>query len=97
MQNRLPRTAVEMETKRRINLALWAYAYEFKNTSLVSDAVFDIECMMVNLNLNTNRPDLDNWFRKNFTPCTGMWIRNHPELDKISELYEKHYTKRFES
>lgn len=78
---------VETETRRRIRLSVWAYAYEYEAVSLVSDAIFDFEAMMVNLSVNTRRPDLDYWFRMNFKPYTGMWIRNHPELEKIKGLY----------
>ena len=83
----------EKETKRRINLAVWAYAYEFDHKSLAPDHTFDFESYCVNLTITTNRPDLDAWFVQNFNPCTGMWIHNHPELDKIKSLYERHYKK----
>lgn len=81
------RTPKEIEVKRRINLALWAYAYEFHAHSIVSDALFDFESYMVNLSMDTGNPRLDKWFRENFTPCTGMWIQKHPDLARISQLY----------
>lgn len=80
----------EVETRRRIRLSIWAYAYESKNVSLVPDGLFDPESMMVDLTMMTDRPDLDAWFRKEFEPCTGMWIHKHPELDRIEELYINH-------
>lgn len=81
----------ETEVKRRINLSVWAYAYEFMNQSIVSDAIFDVESYQVDLNIETARLDLDYWFRAFFQPCTGMWIHKHPELDKIKTLYERFY------
>lgn len=90
---RIIRSSVEIETNRRIKLSMWAYTYEFENRSIVSDAVFDVECMMVDLSINTNRPDLDVWFRENFNPSTGMWIHKHPELEKIAKLVAKHVAK----
>lgn len=76
----------EIETRRRIMLSIWAYAYEFENISLVSDAEFDKQCGLVDLSVSTARPDLDAWWRENFQPHTGMWINKHPELEKIKCL-----------
>lgn len=84
-------TPKEVETRRRIIVSVWAYAYEVKNVSLVPDNVFDAECYMLaaNLRIDTDRLDLDYWFRGAFDPSTGMWIHKHPELDKIAKLYER--------
>lgn len=87
------RSRVELETKRRINLAVWAYAYEFENDSLVPDEKFDRECRLVDLTISTSRPDLDDWFKREFDPSTGVWIHKHPELQKIRELYQRYYKK----
>ncbi len=81
----------EIETKRRIKLSIWAYAYEFESHSIVDDSIFDVESYQVNLNIRTGRPDLDMWFVINFQPCTGMWIHKHPDLKRIAELYERYY------
>lgn len=82
---------VDSETHLRIKLAIYAYSYEFDSFSIVSDAEFDKLCSTVDFNINTRRPDLDKWFRENFTPYTGQWIHNHPELSSIKEIYEKFY------
>lgn len=82
-------TRREIETRRRILVSLWSFAYEFKNHSMVSDGRFDEECRRVNLSILTNRPDLDFWFNVNFQPHTGMWIHKHPELYKLQQLYER--------
>lgn len=58
---------------------------------MVPDHIFDREACLVDLSIDTGRPDLDNWFRANFSPDTGMWIRNHPELGKIKGLYKHGY------
>ena len=83
----LTRSKIEIERWRRIRVALWAYAYEIKNTCLVSDHVFDRECLKVDLSISTGRPDLDCWFAKEFQPHTGSWIRKHPELNKLERIY----------
>ena len=80
---------VEVERRRRIRLAVWAYAYEFENDSLVDDATFDAEALKVDLAIDTGHRKLDAWFRKNFDPSTGMWIRRHPELHKVQALYRR--------
>lgn len=79
------------ETRSRIKLSIWAYAYEFHNVSIVSDTVYDLTSYMIDLNVRTKRPDLDFWFVCNFTPCTGMWIHKHPELSKLANLYRRLY------
>jgi tRNA/tmRNA/rRNA uracil-C5-methylase (TrmA/RlmC/RlmD family) len=84
-------TPAEKETRRRIRLAVWAYAYEIKSSPVVSDAVFDVECYQVNLAIDTGMPHLDGWFRKNFKPHTGQWIHNHPQLDRIAQIHERFY------
>jgi len=88
-------TPKEVETRRRILVSVWAYAYELADTprSLVPDHIFDAECYMLaaGLRVDTDRPDLDYWFRGMFDPSTGMWIHKHPELDKIAKYYERFF------
>lgn len=76
-------SAVEIETRRRILVAAWAYAYEVDGVSLVDDATWDREASLIDLSINTTRPDLDKWFRDHFDPSTGMWVRNHPDQDGL--------------
>jgi hypothetical protein len=80
---------VERERRRRIGCSLWAYAYEFKNVSLVSDAVFDSECQLVDSSITTGHLVLDQFFRTEFDAYTGVWIHRHPELEKVAALYER--------
>lgn len=84
-------TQKEIETRRRIRLAAWAYAYEYRADSLVPDYVFDFESRCVDLNIRTDKPDLDIFFVIHFDPSTGSWIHYHPELEKVAQLYERHY------
>ena len=79
------------ETRLRIKLSVWAFAYEIANQPLVSDAVYDFNAYQVNLKNRTKRPDLDFWFICNFRPDTGLWIHDHPELDKLERLYTRLY------
>jgi hypothetical protein len=84
-------TGVEKEVRRRINVALWAYAYEIENQPIVTDAQFDEECKRIDLSIDTPRPHLDIWFRNNFVPYTGSWIYQHPNLKRLKELYNAYH------
>lgn len=75
------------ETRRRVQLTIWAYAYEIANDPMVDDATFDRIAREVDLREVTNRADLDAWWVLNFDPSTGMWIHQHPELDKAAARY----------
>lgn len=85
---------VEVETRARIQLAVAAYAYEIMDNPLIDDATFDAASQLIDLTIDTSRPDLDAWFRKHFSPNTGMWIRIHPELKGIERLYHRLITAR---
>ena len=93
MHERKYNPIVDAETRLRIKVALYAYAYEYEADPLVSDAEFDDLCSKVNLDVNTRRPDLDKWFRSEFSPYTGQWIHNHPELHIIEHIYKSYYRK----
>jgi hypothetical protein len=79
-------TASDIEKRKRMNLAVWACAYEMYAYSIVSDDIFDKVSRAVNLGITTDRTDLDTWFKENFNANTGMWIYKHPELDRIKKI-----------
>jgi len=79
------------ETRNRIKLSVAAYAYEFKDNPIMSDADFDELASKIDTSVSTTNPRLDYFFAKNFQPDTGMWIHKHPELGKIEYLYERYY------
>jgi len=66
-------------------LTVAAHTYE-AGWPLFSDAWFDDQADKVVLSQCTSRPDLDEWWRENFKPHTGMWIHNHPERDRAQVL-----------
>ena len=80
---------VEVERRRRIRIALWAYAYEMRDNPLVSDAEFDREALLVQPEMSTGHAKLDRFFREEFAPHTGQWIYKHPELHKVVALYRR--------
>lgn len=84
-------TEMEQVRRKRIQVALWAYAYENRGTIIVTDKVYDETCLEVDEEIDTatDRPDLDKWYKKNFKSWTGSWIEKHPEIHMIEALYER--------
>lgn len=76
------------ETRLRIRVSVYAWAYEMHDNPLVSDEEFDRLCRQVDLSKSTDRPDLDKWFRENFNHMTGMWVRLHPEPEGLLRIYK---------
>ena len=82
-------TKIGVERRRRINVALWAYAYEVHDNPLVDDAKFDEVCEEIDLSVSTGNKKMDTWFRRNFDLCTGSWIHKHPDLKGLEILYRR--------
>ena len=87
------RSPQEIEVWRRIKLSIAAYAYEFCDNSIMSDAQFDEMCNDINPLVKTGNKVMDKFFKEKFDPSTGQWIHQHPELDRIKHLYETYYNK----
>ena len=68
-------------------VSLAAYTYESLNEIIMDDHEFDKLCREINPSINTGHEVMDKFFREKFDPSTGMWIRDHPELDKLKILY----------
>ena len=80
-------TREEAERCLRIRLSVYAYAYEFEAAPLISDGEYDELSKRVDLSVSTGSSLLDEYFRESFEPDTGMWVRSHPELDKLKALH----------
>ena len=76
------------EIRNRIRLSLASYAYEYHDDSLMTDAEFDKLSREIDPNEKTGNELIDRFFREEFVPDSGMWIRRHPELDKLKLIYE---------
>lgn len=79
------------ETRRRIRLAVAAYAYEFEDDPVMTDAEFDRIAMEIDPDAPTGNLVLDKFFMLFFEPATGMWVRNHPDIPGLKRLYETYY------
>ena len=84
-------TKIEIERRNRIRLSLAAYSYEFHDHSIMSDGKYDELSKHIDINVVTGHKVMDKFFKKEFSPDTGMWIHRHPELNKIKALYERLY------
>lgn len=82
---------VERERRNRIRLAVYAYAYEVRDESLVTDHEFDQLARSINPAVTTGNAALDAFYRTYFTPDSGMWIHHHPDLDGIAAIYHRYY------
>lgn len=73
----------------RIQLSVYALAYERYQHSFVSDAKYDEMSLKVDLSIATDRPDLDEWFKENFSVHTGQWVLDHPEFQRLDVLVQQ--------
>lgn len=76
------------ETRKRIRVAVAAWAYEVLHRPIMSDAEFDELAKSIDLSVDTRRPDLDKWFRKNFQSYTGSWVHGHPDRARLNQIAE---------
>lgn len=81
---------IDIQTRIRVKLTVAAYAYEILGESIMTDAEFDKLARKVDLSVDTRRPDLDEFFRKEFSPSTGMWIHKHPDLEILPEILARY-------
>jgi hypothetical protein len=79
------------EIKNRILVSVAAYAYEYLNSPIMSDADFDTLAQQIDVTQDTGNKKLDDFFKNNFNADTGLWIHKHPEKSKLKYLYEEYY------
>lgn len=85
--------AVCEETRNRIRLSVAAFAYEFEDSPIMSDAEFDRLARRIMPFIATGSKVEDHFFSHEFTPDSGLWIRRHPNLDGIRRIYSAYYVK----
>lgn len=79
------------EIRRRIRVAVAAYAYEIANDPVMSDAQYDSLAREIDPDAPTNDAELDRFFMVHFDPDTGQWVHKHPHLGLLKHLYETIY------
>lgn len=85
-------TPIEIETRNRIRLAVATYAYEVMDRPIMTDMSWDRLAQAINPKMGTCHPLLDEFFVAKFSPMTGMWIHDHPELDKVKALFDYYWS-----
>lgn len=87
-----------LETKRRIDLAVAAWAYENTGDATLSDAKFDKLAYSIRPEVSTVRDHmdakekrrarkLDKFFKEVFKPFTGQWVHSHPDKHLLERIY----------
>ena len=60
----------------------------------MSDDNFDKLAKEINPEEKTGNRKLDNFFKKEFSDDTGMWIHRHPEKNKLEQIYLNYFKKK---
>ena len=84
---------VDEVKRRRIQVALWAYAYDALSTSIVPDSVYDETArqVMKEKHIKTGHQILDDFFsQEEFSCISGSWVYAHPEFDKVVDMATAH-------
>lgn len=79
----------EVETRRRIHTVIATYAYEVADNPIMSDSQWDLLAQSIRPELPTGHPLLDEFFIVHFSPMTGMWVHEHPQLDLVARDYAR--------
>lgn len=83
--------AVSMERRRRIILSIATYGYEVEDTPIMPDNLWDWMAQRIDRTIETGHVALDHFFAFEFSPMTGMWIHDHPELDKVALKFQRYH------
>jgi hypothetical protein len=83
----------EIERRKRIRLAVAAYAYEVRSDAIMSDAEFDQLSQEIDPEIDTYDRELDDFFRHHFKPHTGMWVHKHPNIAGLARIYDEIWRK----
>lgn len=78
---------IEIETRRRIRVSVWAYAYEILDSPMVDDETYDRECSLIDVRILTGNPKMDLFFQREFHSDTGMWIHKHPDQKGLEKYF----------
>jgi len=80
-------TPQETEIRNRILLSVAAYAYEYEDTSIITDDEYDTLAKKINPNMETGNAMLDIFFCEEYIPDSGMWVHKHPQKDRLKKIY----------
>lgn len=86
--------AVCEETRRRIRIAVAAYAYEVLQDPIMSDGEYDSLAAEIDPYEDTGNAVLDLFFLTDFSRETGSWVHKHPDIPGLARIYEGYYKDR---
>lgn len=78
---------IDAQRMHRIRAALAAYAYEIEADPIMTDGDYDALCALIDPTIKTGNAMLDQFFAREFTPDSGLWIYKHPEPDKLRAMF----------
>lgn len=82
---------VAEQLRLRLRLCIFAYAYEYESRPLITDSAFDDLSRQIVPDMKTGV--LDDFWGREFTADSGVWIRKHPDIPGIRQKYLQ-YVKR---
>lgn len=77
------------EKRLRASVVFNAVAYELYGINFISDSEWDTRALKVDITIDTDRPDLDEWFREHYTPYTSQWVHSFPDIHRMRELVQQ--------
>lgn len=81
----------QIERRNRIHISVAAWAYENGLRPIMSDEAYDELSKLIRPKLATGNSRLDNFFRRHFSPHTGLWIHKHPDQQSLQLIYQRYY------
>lgn len=81
----------EIERDRRNVVSVAAYAREVAGTPIMMRAQWHRMAEQIDRSIGTAHPVLDEFFRTRFSPMSGVWVFEHPELPTIRSTFERYY------
>lgn len=86
----------ELVRHSRIKVAVAAWAYEHGHRPIMTDTQYDELSKLVDAEraIATGNSRLDNFFRRHFSPDTGIWIHGHPDKAGLENIYARYYQRK---
>lgn len=79
------------QTRLRIKISLAAYAYEVLNESIMPDGDYDRLARRIDPSKLTGNKILDDFFRREYSPHTGVWIHGHPDKAGLQNILYRYF------
>lgn len=79
------------ERRKRIKIAVAAWAYEHHYKPIMSDSDYDKLAASINPRIATGNHRLDAFFRLHFDASTGMWVHKHPNKAGLENIYARYW------